>query len=491
MKKYLFLFIFFSTAAILYLSFPANSSEHFVSIKARKFELNGKDFYPIAVNYLVSLQADKKGVWARPYFGYTPDGTPRTLIKDSALAELTADMELIKEMGFNSVRLVGAAGEEDVNRKTGELAIVASLDNTRDTTVTLLSDESYKKYFIALHELFDAAGKAGLKIIFLVRMVPSIYSTENHLRRLATEFKNDTNIMAYDFFNEPLYFDSLTRNKIDVYPITKRWNKVLKMYAPNHLSTIGLEGIREIFEWDPDLLDVDFVSLHPYEFEKEQVRNELYWYGHYIKKPWILGETAIAADNIQVSYEDQKRFAHKTLKQAYNCGASGYSWWQYKDVEWFDYHANYMGAVSRTGETRTKKGNMIVKGTVKPVTEEFIKFNLTDQKDSCLCLSNYYNYSEHKNFRITGYVRDENNKPIPGAVVLAWNQYWSHSYHTISKADGSFELMSDFPFYHWIASTSLYSMVRADISPDTAKTYKDNIPTINVGDIKLHQLSPE
>jgi hypothetical protein len=295
--------------------------------------------------------------------------------------------------------------------------------------------------------------------------------------------------MAYDLFNEPLYFDSIERKKADIVPIVKGWHKLLKMYAPNQLCTIGLAGIREVFQWDPNILDVDFISFHPYNHESGQVMNELYWYGNYIKKPWIIGETAIPADNDSITYEEQKKFAHTTLKQAYDCGAMGYSWWQYKDVEWHAYLANYMGMVTRKGETKTAKNNLSVQGTVKPVAEEFKKFIPFGKKDSCICLANYYNWSQHKNFRITGRLTDENNNPIQGGVVLAWNQYWSHSYHTITKADGSFELMSDFPFYHWIASATMYTMTRAEISPDTARIYKDNIPTINIGNLKLSKLS--
>lgn len=83
---------------------------------------------------------------------------------------------------------------------------------------------------------------------------------------------------------------------------------------------------------------------------------------------------------------------------------------------------------------------------------------------------------------------DENNKPIQGGVILAWNQYWSHSFHTVTKPDGSFELLGNFPFYHWMASASAYSMIRADVLPDTAKKYNDAIPTMNIGKLKIRKL---
>jgi len=490
MKKYFLVFLFFSAAAILYLSFPLNSAKGFVSIEDKKFKLNGKDFYPVAVNYIISTRADKNGMWACPYFGYSPDSVLPPDTKEACILQLKADMELIKEIGFNAVRFVGI-GEESVNKKTGFLSVYTRNGERGDTIIPLTSEANYEKYFNALEELFNAASSAGLKIIFLIRVFPEVESTEEHLRKLAIRFKADTSIMAYDLFNEPLYFDSLERNKIEVPPIVKRWSKILKMYAPNQLSTIGMQGMREIFEWDPNMLDVDFISFHPYEVEPEQVRNELFWYGKYINKPWIIGETGIPADNDSVTYEEQKKWAHKTLKQAYDCGASGYSWWQYKEVEWGHYHANFLGVVTRKGITKTMKESLIVQGTPKPLTEEFKKFNPANKKDSCICLSNYYNYSQNKEFRIIGRLSDENNIPIEGGVIVAWNQWWSNSNYTSSKKDGRFELLGSFQFYHWMASATEYSMIRADIFPDSAKIYTDSIPTINVGNIKVNKIDIE
>jgi hypothetical protein len=490
MKKYLFIFLLFSAAAILYLSFPINSKEHFISIKDNKFKLNGKDFYPVAVNYLVTLHADGHELWAAPATSYDVDSLHEILTKEACIKELRADLNLIKQMGFNAVRIVGI-GEEmaDDNNRMSELSLMARCGRSRDTTIVFSNKNIYSKYFDALAGLFNEVNKAGLKSIFLVRTRPDVQTTEDHVRKLVTHFKNDTSILAYDLYNEPLYFDHKDRKKTEVDSIVRSWNKLFKMYAPNQLLTIGLEGIREVFEWDPNILDVDFVSLHPYEFEPGQVMNELYWYGKYIKKPWIIGETAIPANNDSVTYEEQKRFAQKTLKQAYDCGASGYSWWQYKDVDWHTYRANYMGVVTRTGETKTTKENLSVQGTVKPVAEAFQKFNPSAKKDSCICLSNYYNYSEGKACRIIGRLIDEKtNQPIKGGVALGWDENWVHSYHTITKEDGSFELLGVHSFYHWIVTATQYSVVRDDISPTTAKAGKDNIPTLNIGTLKIKKL---
>lgn len=146
--------------------------------------------------------------------------------------------------------------------------------------------------------------------------------------------------------------------------------EIFREHAPNHLSTIGLTGIREVFEWDPNILSFDFISFHPYEYEPNQVLNELYWYGKYVTVPWIIGETSFPAENDSVKYEDQNKFAIKTLDQTCNCGGIGYSWWQYKDVKWGSYHSDYMGILNWKNTTVNEKGNVVF-GTVKPLENVF------------------------------------------------------------------------------------------------------------------------
>lgn len=484
MKKYILLFLLFCLSAMLYLSFPFRDTARFVSVKGKGFVLDGKPFYPLAVNYVLSLQGDDKETWPCIYFGYHEDSKSRFVTKDSSLMELQGDMDLIKEMGFNTVRL----GVEPIpDEKTGQLAISYRLGRGNTMQIPLNGKQGYDRYFNALQELFDVIGKAGLKVVFLTRLYPDNPNTNDYLTRLVSRFKDNTTILAYDFFNEPLYFDLKERPKEEVYKMVKGWKHIKDMYAPHQLCTIGLEGIREVFEWDPAILDVDFVSFHPYEYEPEQVRNEIYWYGKYVKKPWVIGETAIPADGDSVSYDTQRLFAEKTLQQACNCGAAGYSWWQYKDVEWFSFHANFMGVMNKKGTTKTKNG-WVVYGTEKPVVQAFKNFDPEAPEGDCVLLDNYYNYSNLHDCRIRGIMVDEDNKPVEGGVILAWKQDWSYSYHTITKKDGSFEVRGNFPFYHWMASATAHSMVRGEVLPDTAKKAPDGIPTMNIGVLKVSSL---
>lgn len=504
MKKYILFFLLLSATGIIYLLIPAPVNDSFVSIAKNKFKKddfvsigennfmqNGKMFYPLVVNYMAATQTDGKELWPRPAIDYTVDSSHESKTKEACLKELRADMHLIRQMGFNAVRMVGISEVAFVtdNDKFSILAFRPYIGNNKFKYTPLTDTASYRSYFNALAELFNVINEAGLKVILAVRTRPEVLTTESFLDKITTYFRNDATIMAYDLYNEPLYFDKPERDKKEVYTVTRRWKKLCHRNAPRHLVTIGLEGIREVHAWDPLTINVDFVSFHPYEHEPEQVRNEITWYNRYVKRPWIIGETAIPADNDSVSYDEQKLFAHKTLKQAFNCGAWGYSWWQYKDVQWQKFHSSFMGVVDRKGITRLPKDDLFVYGTVKPMADELKNFDPSSRKDSCTCLPNYYNYSEHRDCRIKGKLLDGKNKPIEGGIILAWNQWWSHSYHTITKADGSFEVRGNFPFYHWIASANAYSMVRGDVMPDTAKKSADGIPTMDIGDLKIKKLS--
>jgi hypothetical protein len=202
----------------------------------------------------------------------------------------------------------------------------------------------------------------------------------------------------------------------------------------------------------------------------------------------MIGETAITADGDSVPYDVQISFAEKTIKQARNCGALGYSWWQYRDVDWNYFHSDYMGLITQTGQTVADNG-FVVHGTLKPTVEVFKSYEVNSKPDGdCLCLDNYYNYSDGKEFRLKGVLVDEDNKPIEGGVILAWNEWWTKSYHTVTKADGSFDLRGPFAFYHWMASATLHSVIRNDVRPDTARAGADNIPTIDLGNLKVEKI---
>ncbi len=462
-------------------------SPSFVSLQNGAFTLEGKPFFPLGVNYVVQLQCIDSACWAAPSRNYERGDTFRYKTRDSSLLEMKAEFRLMRGMGFNCVRLAGLVSDLQAKEGSSEVFMNTQYGRGGDSLYAL-HGVRLTRYLDAVSDVVQLAKEEGLKLVILVRLRPEHPEWEEFFKQLAARFSNDPTVMAYDFFNEPLYFDVHDRPKKDVYELVKHWHWLMKAEAPHQLSTIGLVGVPEVFAWDPNILDVDFISFHPYEYEPEQVRNEMHWYGQYVDKPWIIGETAIPADNDSVPYADQLAFARKTLEQARACGAVGYTWWQFKDVGWGTFHADYMGVMSRVGNTHVVDGLPVVQGSVKPVAEAFRDFNPNAPRGACLQLPNYYNFSSLTSARLTGRLLDEQDRPIEGGVVTAWNAGWSSSYYTITKSDGSFALYSDFPFHHWMASATRYSMVRGDVRPNTYITDSSGTPTFFIGDLRVEHL---
>jgi hypothetical protein len=465
---------------------PIRYKPEFVTLKEGKFTLEGKPFYMMAVNFIVSLRIKDDKMWPSIFVGYVTQQAYHENNPDSCYNELKANFQLARDMGFNTLR-VTSIGEAQIDDKTtGRMHFAGSSGDKHHYAFQLDNDEIYERYFKAIDNLLKAAEEAGLKVILVLKLLPESPGTEFHLQKMAERFKDNSTLIGYDFFNEPLFFDDKERNKNSVKRFTRRWHSIVRKNAPYQLCTVGLANQREVFEWDPNIVDVDFLSFHPYEYEPDQVRSELYWYSKHVKKPWIIGETGVTADNDSVPYSWQVEFARKTLIQNLNCGGIGYSWWQYKEVEWSHFVQDHIGLINRKGSTINSKGES-VQGTVKPVVEEIKKFDPSQKKGDCICPPNYYNFSSNNQFRIIGKLVDRNGNGIEGGGILAWDQWWVNHYFTTSRPDGTFALYSNYPFYHWMASPTNFNMVRADIKPDTAQVV-DGIPTINLGELEFHEL---
>lgn len=453
----------------------------YVQLIDGEFVNNNKPYMPMVLNYMVNLQTDGENIWASSSNDYQPGNKFKFTTKDSCLAQLQKELNLIKNMGFNAVRVV-RIGEQKINPKSKSLSIQAVKENKDWIEYDFDTPGFYEKYLKAIDELQAIINEAGLKNILLLKLHADYQDlTQKHVSKIISHLRNDTAILAFDYFNEPLYFDSLKRTKSEVYEITKEWQKFSHEYAPNHLMTIGLAGVREVFEWDPNMVNADFLSFHPYEkFQKTRVANEIYWFGKVVKKPWIIGETSIPSDGDSVSFDQQLKFAQNALKTTFSCGGKGFSWWQFKDVNWYEFHSDYMGLISKTSDT----GEYVM----KPTVDAFQNFELSKYpSDSCICLDNYYNLSNEHDFAIVGRLLEENGKPIENGVVMAWSQWWDNLRHSQTKADGSFEINASFDFHHWIITASEYEVTRADVDFTKLDTINGE-PTYNLGDIRLKKV---
>jgi hypothetical protein len=479
----------FTCLSVFFLSSCSTPEEkpknpEFVSLEGKVFKLNGKEFYPMVLNYGVDLEVGNGIFWASP--SNTGFGNEvRDHKKETANLRFKADMQMIKDLGFNSVRLVGIAEYELKDNK-----IKKNADCGKDTAV-YLEGETLEKYMNGMAEMFKILNEVGLKAIVLTKKMPDVTPVvDEHLKKMLTKFKDEKAILAWDFFNEPLYFDQPERKKEDVYQIVKEWKNFSRTYAPNQLLTMGLTGTREVFEWDPNILEVDFLSIHPYEFHKGEVENELYWYNKYVTKTWIIGETGFSADGDSISLDVQKAYAEKFLKRAANCGASGFSWWQYKDVQWYDFQSNYLGLVDHTGTTQTSNKDLSINGTVKPAGTAFKNVDMKTVTEPCSCRDNYYNYDGLNQFAVKGkLINEQTGAPIVGGGAVAWDQYFGKSNITFTKEDGSFVIYGNYKLYHSIVSATLFNTLRQEYDWDKVPVANENgIPTYDLGTIKLAPL---
>ncbi|MGZ3864930.1 MAG: hypothetical protein ACXVOH_00560 [Bacteroidia bacterium] len=458
----------------------------FVSLDGKTFKLKGKDFYPMILNYSIDLLIRNNNFWVSPSNTGFKEAVINPPAKETDMKRLKADFQMIKDMGFNTVRLVNITEYEIKNNALTKYADCGGKD-----TVVVLEGVIRDRYFDILGEIFKTLNEVGLKAIMLTKKMPDVNPlVDDHLKRMLTRFKDESAILAWDFFNEPLYFDPPERKKEDVYAIVKGWKQFSSMYAPNQLLTLGLTGTREVFEWDPNILDVDFLSIHPYEFHKGEVENEIYWYNKYVNKTWVIGETGYSADNDSISYDAQKMYAEKFLKRAINCGASGFSWWQYKDVQWYEFQSNYLGLVNSIGTTPTSNKDLVINGTLKPAAAVFKNFDTKTKTEPCSCRDNYYNYDGLNQYAVKGkIINGETGRPVVGGGAVAWDQYFGKSNITFSKEDGTFVIFGNYKLYHSIVSATMMNTLRQEFDWDKMPVNMENgIPTYDLGTIKLTPL---
>jgi hypothetical protein len=339
-----------------------------------------------------------------------------------------------------------------------------------------------------ISEILDVVEEVGLKVILLNLGPFNDPIREAYMNSLLDEFKYNSTIFAYDFINEPLYEDKITSDKSDVCQIVSNWRDMMDTHAPNQLLTVGFANSSEISRWDPNILPIDFASFHPYG-SSETVQNEIYYYGQYMNKPWIIGETGLAADNTSVTYEEQRDFAEKTLKRTINCGGNGYSWWQYQEVWWGSYQQDYLGLLNHAGTTTTTDPSLIVQGTPKPAAQEFTNFESYSPTYNCECLSSFYNYSGYSDYIISGrLLNGTNNQPIAGGIIVGWDASWNNYRKTFTQPDGRFNFYSDVPLVN----------IRASAPGMNQTSYTGNWSgtaisltngTVNIGEVKSYSTS--
>ena len=358
-------------------------------------------------------------------------------------------------MGFNSIRLYGLYRFVIKN----DSLYIKNIGQTKNNIILIL--DNINPYISIINQVIDSAKANDLRIMFCVGdNVTGTVLEDTFLVKVLTAFNKEFTIFSYDFFNEPLYFDKVhDREKLDALKLVKKWRKMMDKYAPNQLMTIGFSEPIEVFEWDAEILPVDFLAFHVYN--PLRIPNEIYWYSHYVHKPWVIGETGLAADNDSVSYERQSAFIKQTYQYALNCGASGFGLWQFQDVSWGLWRQNYKGLLSSKGTTTVD--GFTVNGSLKPASNIIKELPEMKPDKSCNRPGNYFNMRDYHQFLVTGkVVSEKTGQPIEGAVIRGWSKNWRWGTNTYTDSSGVFYLYCNKEFVHFRISAPTYDRIHFD-----------------------------
>lgn len=420
----------------------------FIYLEDEVFKLDSAIFFPKLMNYIIQPRHLNGKLIFSPSLEYDDPNTFDSDSEEESNERLRAHFKAIRNMGFNSLRLVGI-NYIKLNEKNSKVSMKIFKGLRREALN--LNNSSITSIIEALEKVVNIADEEGLKIMLLLPKPAKdkdyTQQKDKYVSRVLQKFSKTKSIFSYDFFNEPLYFDNselsnskeILRDKLSALEIVRKWKQQIRKHAPHQLFTISFVEPIEVLEWDPSILPVDFVSIHTYH--PLRVPNEIYWYAKYINKPWIISETSLPADNDSISYEEQSIFMREAFQRVINCGGIGFGWWQYQDVSWGPFEHNFTPLISSGGKTFLDSNTFIL-GEFKDAA--FVLPELKVEKTGeCNCHMNYYNMMGYKNYKISGNVVDEDNNPIEGAVIRAWNEYWTVGMHTFSNEKGEFNLYSN------------------------------------------------
>ena len=460
----------------------------FVYTSGKDFKIKDKRFFPLMLNYSVSIRNINGVYFPSGIKEYENPDVFEGNCKDSSLNVIKGHFKLIKELGFNTIRLIGF--DKMSRNKRGEYGFSVSMENSNDF---LTIKDGASQIIHTLNDVIDIAKELDLHLMILIKPPINNADIETFTQKILSAFKNEQTVFAFDFFNEPLYFDLndnskdtyIFREKKDAYNIVSNWKEMMMCYAPNQLFTIGFAEPIEVFEWDPTILPVDFVNMHTYH--PLRVPNEIYWYSKHIEKPWMIGETSLPADNDSISYKDQKQFLNEAYLRSINCGGSGFGWWAFQDVtSWGTFEHNYTSLLNHDGVTYTSDGKHRILGSVKPAGLEVKNLSKLKPSYSCPCWTNYYNMLGYENYVIEGKIlKARSLKNVSGAVIRGWNEDWSVGANTFSDENGNFTLYSNTEFVHFEISAPGLNNVRMDLKTPYASVEKIATPISKLPNQKL------
>jgi len=445
-----------------------------VTLKGKDFYVENEKFYPMVVNYgTLGLYNTNGEYFLASDHNYNADNGSGCDSWTTCSDKIQLEFDSISRMGFNTVRLgfcpdyIKGDGLITKFGRRGDLIIPCNPLDTSDLCMRIILS-----IYDEILRLANATMPHPLKVILVMKGDKTILSeTEISLRNdfLAAAAKHlnssihSNAILAYDIFNEPAYhIDSASvygKTKQEACEIISTWYDIIKTNAPQHLVTVGNCGMDDIWSFDPSLLKVDFNSEHCYpdfksfenradpatqELARIRTANRLYWFNQTSVVPWIVGETGFHAsrywgvkNGLNGDTIDFQNYIDFSLNAVCNCGGSGYSWWQYKDVRWSDtlhpnFGRNFYGLLER--HEYWQPSNPPPNPFIKKPGVDIFKNYVPQITGACPTSYSpvfdennpYYNPWQHPpspEKEIGRYVFDQYGNPIRDAVVKVWTSF--------------------------------------------------------------------
>jgi len=509
----------------------------YVDLTGKQFyNSDGDPFFPMVMNYTVDLvhngvtlsdpliANEIKFVRSHDY------GTEKWDFENYSWTDCQNSVEhdfvKIKEMGFNSIRLI-----LDLRKNEGVVgfhASIADFTNFHYSTSTFLdagtqyTDQNSDVIFQKIADIIDLAADNELYVILLCSDPPEDpFATDRgsslaeatdygiYLNALAIQLESKTHLLAYDIYNEPnfqIWDRNVVQDKSAICQFVDIWCDEIRSADTIHLITIGGTDAGDVHFWDESIMKIDFLSMHFYPYLKEwenydpepaikRVLNQIYWCTHALQRPWIIGETGFlaseftcfSAPTIDGTLQNQKEYVEQVLVALRDCGASGFSWWEFMDERGYcwdtsdpcasannppcwicglfedGYKSEYnrgafYGLLNYVDSDPTNSlastGHYVNSNADKPAIDAVRLFdasniNLCNLPTSTNEYYNPYNHPNHPNAQIGLVIDDETGESIENAFVMGFTivgkksngQPINYQHYTYSDANGDFTLI--------------------------------------------------
>jgi hypothetical protein len=474
--KYLIQLISFVVwVQVFFPCYTYSQGSSYIHLEGKQFVDEFEDnFFPKVCNYYLQICYDNTSTFIPPPVYITPhaknNGTGYSDCQNfpACDTEIIRDFNEIFAMGFNSVRLVGLTPkmEFDVSNVVSGLFFTARAPENWNDSILIHFDVSsietpdlstynwrlvlgmYDQLMVeALSVLSPIDGKP-LKVIWQLGGIYDFYTPqsialyEKFMAQIVKHLQNKTNLLAYDLFNEP----SAEKNFSNGFYPTKTWvceligrrYDLVQANDTNHLITLGGWGAHDVFTFDPNILKVDFYSLHLYPEVKahgfssfqegwNKVMAEIYWLAKSCNKPIIIGETGFscldgygAAEQFDGTVAEMETYMENSLNAMIDCSYSGFSVWWFQDpvVDPLPNAGIFYGLL--------RSGVPPIAPLRKSGVSKIQSFTYNTLPPPGLCLPPP-NYSNPKNFDttnpLTGSLEDQNESSIQNAYLYGWGQY--------------------------------------------------------------------